>query len=229
MKRLLYAILLPWIALLLSSCVKTGSGTRNSVIIIGSSIASGEGASSYEKSWAGKLSDNNKVDQFQNLSIWSSTTYHFLPLSYTDFCKSINRPTPDPRSSVSTVIAKHPDFVILSITTNDIMSGYAPSEYLRNIQIITDSLEKARVRYLVTSNTIAGSFTVRQKQDAKSVLLALPVIYGRAYIDIMTPLVDTSKMEIRKNLFVSDYTHPNDDGHLSLFTRIDSAYKKLTN
>jgi len=54
-------------------------------------------------------------------------------------------------------------------------------------------------------------------------------INGRAYIDIMTPLVDTSKMEIRKNQFVSDYTHPNDDGHLSLFTRIDSAYKKLTN
>lgn len=229
MNRLPFAALLCGLLFFLLSCSKTGNNIRNSVIIMGSSIAAGEGASSIEKSWAGRLAEDNKADKFVNLSVGASTTYNFLPLSYTDYCKSINRPAPYTEASVSSVIAKRPDFVILSFTTNDVKNGFTPEEYLKNIQIITDSLEKAKIRYLVTSNILAGTFTQKQKQDSKTIFLSLPVIYGQYYVDIMTPLVDTANMEINKSLFISDNTHPNDDGHFNVFSKINAAYKRLTN
>lgn len=193
------------------------------VIIIGSSIASGTGASRLSKSWAGLLANKYPTIGFRNMSVGGYTTFHFLPDIFGDLYQGYTI-TPDSTVDISRVIERKPDYVIISITTNDVAYGYSPTEYMRNMKIITDSLQANKIPYLVTSTTLRDDFSDANRKKLLSIFTSLNKRYKKNFIDIMTAIADTAILRINRSMYINDLIHPNDDGHYAIFKRIDSAF-----
>lgn len=214
------------LTLIFFSCKKSESlpiPKGNQVFIIGSSIARGVGASSPSKSWAGLLAGKYTNIDFQNLSVGGYTTFHFLPDVFADIYHGYTI-TPDSSVNISRVIERHPAYVIISLTTNDVGYGYSPSEYMRNMKIITDSLLLSKIPYLVTSTTLREDFSITNRSKLLSIFVSLNKRYKTGFVDIMTAIADTATLRINRDMYTNDLMHPNDAGYEAVFRRIDSAF-----
>jgi lysophospholipase L1-like esterase len=183
--KLLFLLLF---ALLFVKCRKEDNNCNSKIktIIIGSSIASGMGASDYLRSWAGLITRENSNDAFINYSVSGYTTFHFLPTNFQ------NSPIhPDTTVNISAVIKQNPDFVLISITSNDIANGYKPVRYMENMKIITDSLSKYSIKYLVTSTTLRGDLSYRLNDSLLKISNRLQDRYEKKYVNIMSAITDT--------------------------------------
>ncbi len=225
-KNPLFILILTVVSLL--ACKKeqinNTSPANSHIIIIGSSIASGIGASVTKKSWSGLLAAKYAGTSFHNLSVPGYTTFHFLPDVFGELYKGYTI-TPDSSVNISHVIRMQPNLVIISITTNDIGYGYSTTEYMRNMKIITDSLQANKILYLVTSTTIRDDFAETNRKKLLSLAISLGKRYGQKFVDIMTPIADTSTLRINKEFYSSDLVHPNDNGHYLIYQRIDSVLR----
>jgi len=214
------------VVLLEASCVKKTSIEKNTTkkhnrtVIIGSSISSGVGASSYNLSWVGLLKDNNLEDTFINVSKPGYATFHFLPTG------TLNVPiAPDTTVNISKVIQLKPDIVIISLTTNDVSYGYAPGTYMTNLKIITDLLDANSIKYLITSTTLRSDFTHAQSDSAFTICKLLRANYEFAhYVEIMSTIADTTTFKIDPKYYFTDLIHPNDLGHSLLYKKIEAKY-----
>lgn len=193
-------------------------------IIIGSSISSGTGASSYALSWAGLLKEGNSEDTFINLSKPGYATFHFLPTG------TQNVPIlPDTTVNISKVIQLRPDVVIISLTTNDIAYRYTPTTYITNLKVITDFLDFNSIRYLITSTTLRNDFTRAQSDSAFSICKLLRQHYNpkNQYVEIMSTIADTIQLKIALKYYSNDLIHPNNIGHNQIFKKIQSGYLQI--
>lgn len=200
---------------------KKASKKFNKTVIIGSSISSGVGASSYELSWAGLLKAANVEDTFINFSRPGYATFHYLPTG------TQNVPIrPDTTVNISKVIQLKPTVVIISLTTNDISNGYSPATYMANLKVITDALELSLIKYFITSTTLRNDYTVSQRDSAFSICKLLRQNYEakNRYVEIMSTIADTIKLKIDSSRYANDYIHPNDLGHNLLSKKIQSKY-----
>jgi acyl-CoA thioesterase I len=198
------------------------ANTKHKTVIIGSSIASGVGASQYSNSWAGLMATNNSEDTFINNSVPGYTTFQFLPTNYP------NPPIrPDTTLNITSVLRLKPDVVVISITTNDIANGYTPSVYMRNMRVITDTLKAHSIKFLITSSTVRDDLSHVLNDSLLVVSHKLKDTYSNNFVEIMSLIADTTTLKPKTELYTSDKIHPNNAGHALLYSRINLAYQAL--
>ena len=189
------------------------------IIVFGSSIAAGIGATHDSLSWVGLFKKTRISDSILNFSIPGTTTFHTLPSKYKDSSFIVGAPSPV-ANNIDRVIQANPDFVVISITSNDIANGFTPDDYMKNISIITNQLKDQRIPYIITSTTIRGDINLIKRNQLFEIFKRVHEKYLTEFVDILTPLSDTTNFSIRTEFFNSDLIHPNNLGHEKIFNQI---------
>lgn len=184
------------------------------VVVLGSSTAYGEGASSIDKSWVGLLTNYvNSLDtsfKVTNLAKQRITSYHILPTGTNT--RNI-RPAPDTLINITKAISLKPTLIIINLPSNDIVYKYDPIEQCTNFKIILESTDIPI--YVTTTQPINASKKVNIKLKKLRDNLRNN-FYG---IDFWKGLA-TEYHKLKLEYDSGDGVHLNDKGHNILFERI---------
>ncbi|AUD04558.1 SGNH/GDSL hydrolase family protein [Spirosoma pollinicola] len=194
------------------------------IVILGSSTASGFGASTYNSSWAGQLKAYyTKKMPVINLAKPGYTTYHILPTNATQVA---NRPAVDTTRNITAALEKNPTILIISMTTNDVSGGYRVDELMSNLKTVRDLAMAKGVKqiYITTSHPrkISSAATAKYMEQRDRIINT----YGKYAINFFNPVADSTNL-FRSELLSSDGIHPNDDGHKILFDQVRTALEQL--
>ena len=219
-----YVILL-FIALLFinSSCKKptlvpvgSTSNLQKVVVVLGSSTAAGWGASSPDSSWVGRLKtrfkeDGNKI-RVINFAVGGYTTYQVLPSGYS----TGGRPSPDTNANVTKALELKPDLVLINMPTNDIANGYSDQEILYNFYVITSSLSKKSIPFIVTGTQPRNFPDISLRRRIKSLDDSLISRYGDS-VNNYLPQISTDSWQIIPQYSYGDGIHLNNKGHAIIY------------
>jgi len=195
----------------LNTAYKRGNTTAT-IVILGSSTAAGNGASTSSKAWVelmkAKLKKDNKTVYVVNMGVPGADIYNIMPTG----TKVANRPAPDLKKNINKALAYKPFLVIINMPTNDVEKNYTDEEILKNYGILKDKLVAANVEYLFTG-TQPRNFTVVSKRNRLPVLNEKLVATDPAHaVDVFKKL-SAENFTIKKYFAYSDGKHPNDRGH----------------
>jgi lysophospholipase L1-like esterase len=191
------------------------------VVILGSSIASGAGATNYEYSWAGLLKFVSK-DSVINNAVGGYTTFHFLPETKPNY-KGIGI---DVKRNITASLKLAPDLIIFSITTNDIANGFTVDDYITNMNLLTDACEAKHVPFLIGS-TSPRPLDIEGKKALVEVNNRLKSIYRDRFVNYYYALTNLDTFEYKSIYNSGDNLHPNDAGHKVIFDTIYPTYLKM--
>lgn len=191
-------------------------------IILGSSTAAGYGASASKRAWAGLLNQYLTNSKVVNLAKGGYTTYHILP---TDVPNPDGRPNADTTRNITAALKQHPTVLIVSMTTNDVASGYSLDEIMRNLRSVRQiALANGVRRFIVTTShprRINAAATQKYIEQRDRILKT----YGLEAVNFFDPVADSTHC-FRAELLSADGIHPNDQGHAVLFEQIRKAIER---
>ena len=214
--------------LLSSSCFKNSGvtededvqiNTAQKIVIIGSSIASGVGATKYDSSWSGRLAIAYKGKfVVVNLAKGGYRTDNIVPTPI----KLGNQNTVDTTCNVDAAIKMHPLCIIVSMTTNDVAQGTPVAEIIDNLKIIKTYANQQKVKYIFITTAfprnLNGSATALYALQSTETLKE----FGKMGIDIYSPFVGLNYLPIKTYLY-SDGLHPNNIGHKIIFDSVSTV------
>jgi lysophospholipase L1-like esterase len=193
------------------------------IVVLGSSTAEGVGVtnpdSAYVRIVEHYYQNLGLIDTIYDLALSGFTTYYAMPNSYV---APPGRPAHSWGYNVTSALALNPDVVLLNFPTNDIVDGYATSEYLSNLHTIYDSVIAAgKICYVTTTqpldNEPVDTLEIL-KADRDSILNE----FGAYSIDFYDPLVASDSLTINP-LYYLDGTHVNSVGHRVLAQTVINA------
>lgn len=197
---------------------------QKKIVVMGSSTAAGQGASSPTTSWVGRLQTHFRKNNGDGLdttvtsiAFSGQTTYHQMP---TGFISPIpGRPAPDPNSNVTRALSFSPDVIIINLPTNDIANGYTKKECMDNFRLMYQAITAANVRCYITTSQ-PRSLSTALKDSLKTLADSVKNNFALHSIDFWTDLVTTDGLNnIRPEVSVGDGIHINDVGHNYVFIR----------
>ncbi|MBP6214795.1 MAG: SGNH/GDSL hydrolase family protein [Chitinophagaceae bacterium] len=197
---------------------------QKKVVIMGSSTAAGQGASTPTASWVGRLqthfrqNNNDGLDTtVTSIARSGHTSYDQMP---TDFVPSIpGRPLPDPNHNVTRALSFSPDVIIINLPTNDIANGYTKKENMDNFRTMYQAITAANAKCYITTSQ-PRSLSVALRDSLKTLADSVRNNFGLYSIDFWTDLVSTDGLNfIRPEVSVGDGIHINDLGHNYVFIR----------
>ncbi|AWK07250.1 hypothetical protein HYN56_24680 [Flavobacterium crocinum] len=191
------------------------------VVIIGSSIASGQGASNYSNSWAGLLEAESN-DSIINNAKGGYLTLHFLPETIPN---KLGIET-DEKRNITASLKLNPNLIIFSLTTNDIANGYTVDQYISNMKIMTDLCENNNVSFLIGS-TSPRLLDMKKNKALIEVNTMLEAAYGDRFVNYYNELTDPETYKIKSIYDAGDALHPNDAGHKVIFNDFLPVYLKV--
>ncbi len=193
------------------------------VVILGSSTASGSGASNNSVSWAGQFKAYYAPKgQVVNLAVPGYTTYHILP---TNTAQVANRPAVDTLHNITAALKKSPTILIISMTTNDVGNGFSVDELMNNLKTVralalADGVKQV---YITTCHPrkINAAATVKFLEQRDRIMS----LYGKYGINFFDPVADANNL-FRAEWLFTDGIHPNDKGHAVLFEQVRTAFEQ---
>ena len=192
------------------------------VVILGSSTASGWGASDYKHAWAGLFSSYLNNGKVINLAKGGYTTYHILP-SYADHQSS--RPESDTLRNITAALKMHPTLLMISMTTNDVNNGYNVDEVIANLNAVRAMALANGVRHFVITTShprkVNAAITKKYIEQRDRVM----AIFKDEAVNFFDPVADADNF-FRQELLSTDGIHPNDQGHAILFDQIKTAFER---
>lgn len=201
------------------------------VVIMGSSTAYGVGASSYDNSWAGKITsylNRNVADGrdtvVHNIAFPGYDTYQEMP---TGFVPPVGRPIPDEDFNVTKALSFNPDVVIINLPSNDINYGYAKSEMINNLRTMSAAIfANGTTRCYVTTPQPRNDLDPNLRDSLRAMVDSINLSFGPYAIDFWTGLVisDGSNMLKEEYRAAPSPLHVNDLGHNLLFEKIRDSY-----
>ena len=220
MKKILFYLLM----LVNSQWLVQPLSAQKKVVIMGSSTAAGQGASTPANSWVGRLQTHFRQNNGDGLdttvtsiAFSGQTTYHQMP---TGFVSPIpGRPAPDPNSNVTRALSLSPDVIIINLPTNDIANGYTKKECMDNFRLMYQAITAANVLCYITTSQ-PRSLTTALRDSLKTLADSVRNNFALRSIDFWTDLVSTDGLNfIRPEVSVGDGIHINDLGHNYVFIR----------
>lgn len=194
------------------------------VIIIGSSIAQGVGASDYANSWVGTLQSVSQ-DSIINNSKSGYLTFHFLPETLPNKAGIVS----DLSRNITASLKLNPDLIIFSITTNDVANGFTADQYMANMKIMTDLCEVNHVLFLIGSTT-PRPLNLEGKMALIEINNRMKNVYGDdRFVNYYQELVDLKTLEFKSVYNSGDNLHPNNKGHKVIFDAFYPFYLKMKN
>ncbi|NOT34253.1 MAG: hypothetical protein HOP12_08810 [Candidatus Eisenbacteria bacterium] len=197
-------------------------GTARRLVVLGSSTALGAGASTPDSAWVKRfevaLTALNPDHQLVNLATLGSTGYHLRP---TGTSPPAGRPSPDTAHNITAALALDPDAIVISLSGDDVASGFASWEQIASFDSLLDRADAARVPVWVATP---------QPRDlapaARDSLAAMRdytfAKFGSKALDFWTSLA-TASGSIDPAYGSGDGVNPNDAGHRLLFDRVLAA------
>jgi lysophospholipase L1-like esterase len=194
--------------------------TSFKLVVLGSSTAAGEGASSSSKSWVSLLSSSLSArvsTEFDadNLAVGGYTTIELLPDS-------------GDSGSIDEALEREPNLVIVALAgNNDLSSGTSTGTYLSRLEAIRDAAVDAGVPvfFMSTAPKDVGAVdreTLRDwglEMEARFSSCWVPgriSPYSPCFIDIFAPLANDS-LGVASEYGAGDGIHLNDAGHEVIF------------
>jgi len=187
------------------------------IVVIGSSTAAGDGATTLDSDYVSIVKRYyqalHEVDTIYDLGLPGSTTFFGMPTSFSNY-GSQHAPM-DSFNVTAALDQYHADVVLVNYPTNDLAGGISMTQFLSNLQAISDTVFAAgKVCYVTTTQPRdAEPAWINQLLFAgrDSVLNAFPV-YG---IDFYTAIVAADSISINP-IYAADSTHVNNAGHAVL-------------
>jgi lysophospholipase L1-like esterase len=180
------------------------------------------GASSREHSWAQLLARHARAvhptDAVWNLARPGFTTYNVMP----EALPGERRPRPpNDRRNITRALSVHPYAVILSLPTNDTLSGVPFTQQQENFERIAEEAGRSGTHLYVMSSQ-PRNFPRPLREELFRFREWLSVRFAPRYIDVWPGLVGP-EMRLREDLDVGDGTHVNDAGHLIIASQVVAA------
>jgi lysophospholipase L1-like esterase len=190
------------------------------IVILGSSTAYGDGASSPDKAWAGLYTAYlKKIDSgyiVDNLAAPGTTTYAAQPNTYVP---PAGRPAPYKGHNISKAIALKADAIIINYPSNDAVNDYTLQEQKDNFKRITDLAHQHHILVWVATPQPRDYLTAQQVSSQKKLLSWIEAYYKGKSINFQAGLA-SAKDSILFKYSYGDGIHLNDAGHLVLYHRV---------
>lgn len=192
------------------------------VVVLGSSSAYGMGASSRERSWAQLFARHARAehptDAVWNLARPGYTTFSVLPMPG----PRERRPRPpNERRNITRALSVHPYAILLSLPTNDTLSGTPFVEQQRNFERLAEEAERGGAKLFVISSQ-PRNFPRPLRRELFDFRAWLATRFAPRFIDVWPGLVGDD-MRLREDLDSGDGTHVNDAGHLIIAAQVALA------
>jgi len=199
---------------------------QRSIVVLGSSTAGGDGASSFDSSWIGRLSRHYKdlglIDTIYDRAIGGRTTLDCMPTDPNHLGEG-QYPYPDTGRNITKALSYRPLplLVIISLPNNDIDKGEPLSEYLANLRTLYNILLVNNVRCIITSTQPRTDFNTPKrllvKEGNDSILAEFPH-NSLEFWDTLTDHTSVPDSLGLKSMFnAGDGIHLNNAGHLLLY------------
>lgn len=191
---------------------------KQTIVILGSSIAQGVGASKYDSSWAGRLTAYARECTVINLARGGYITAQILP-------DSTLNPQIDRNVNIDAALKRSPTCVIISMTTNDIAKGVSVPELMANIKTTVDYARRKNVKHILVATPFPRSIDAASTAKFVAYRDEVLKIYGIDAIDFFNPVADAGNLP-RAEYLSGDKLHPNDYGHKALFRALMTALNR---
>src|SRR3954452_11404116 len=128
---------------------------QKKIVILGSSTAAGNGATSTDSSWAGRLqlqyrkNTSDADTSIINLAVGGYVTYRIMP---DNFVTPPDRPAVDVNTNVTKALSYNPEIIIINMPSNDITSGYSEQEIMNNFRLLNQLITNQGVRAFITTS-----------------------------------------------------------------------------
>lgn len=215
-------------ALLLSAAMAACMASRaaaadNTMVLIGSSIAAGVGASVADSAWASRykrhLGSLDPAWKIVSLAVGGYTTFQVLPNGTSN---PAGRPTVDTAHNITKALSLKPTRILISLTGNDISAGYPAAEYEANFDSLRAIATRAGVEVWFTTPTPRTANDAPKRALVKSLRDRMLSRYAPRVIDFYDGMA-AADGAILANLDSKDGIHPNDKGHAILGARVATA------
>jgi lysophospholipase L1-like esterase len=195
--------------------------THFTVVVLGSSTASGAGATPITMAWVPRyrtyLQQISASNQVINRAVGGYSTYNVMP---TGTVPPANRPVPDPTHNITYAISLKPNAIIVSLPTNDVALGYSMAEITANFKTIAATARAARIPLWVTTPQ-PRNLSVNQRAKLAQLRDFINQTFGANALDFMSGLGTPDGNLLP--MYTDDRTHPNNLGHALLFRRVVAA------
>ena len=203
------------------NAANVSSTPAKKIVVMGSSSAYGNGASTQSKAWAylfqSYTQSLNASDTVVNLAVPGYTTYQEVPTGTT---VPGGRPSPDTNANITKALSYNPDAIILNLPTNDAANGYTLSETESNFQLIAATAAAANVPiWITTSQPRTSGMNGAALTNIMSLRDWITSTYGTRSIDFWSTIAN-SDGTIASAYDAGDGIHVNDAGHQKLFSRV---------
>jgi len=189
------------------------------IVILGSSTATGKGASNPDSSWVGRYRNHllimNNFNKVINLAVSGYTTYELMP---DEFNPPDSRPFPDTAHNISAALAHSPDAIIINLPSNDIAKGFDVSEQLINFDSLVNYAQQYNVPVWVCTPQ-PRYMNSSQLRRQRLVMEAFLSRYKEYTINFWNEIAAATGY-IDNKYDAGDGAHLNDHGHKILFYRV---------
>jgi lysophospholipase L1-like esterase len=189
------------------------------IVVLGSSTAYGDGASSGHSwvalytSYLKNINQNYVVD---NLAVPGTTTYAAQPDNYVP---PKGRPAPIVGHNITTAIKLKADAIIINFPTNDAASNFTLTEQQNNFKRISTIAKNHNILVWVATTQPRDNFTAQQVGNQKKLFTWITNFYKTHSIDFQNGLA-SPKDSILFKYNAGDGIHLNDAGHRVLYQRV---------
>ena len=195
------------------------------IVVMGSTIARGAGATTRSAGWAGRyaryLRRRRAGDELFVVAAGGSTTFSALPPGTRT---RPDRPPVDEAYNIHTALGLKPDAIVLSFTSNDGAYGYPAEETLANLRTIVRTANRAGVEVWVTTTYPRPLEDIALRRLQVQVRDAVPATFGDHALDFWTRLAAPNATLLPQYDSGDEVHHPNDLGHRIMFGRVVRAH-----
>lgn len=195
------------------------SSEQKLIVVLGSSTASGAGATVVDSAWVWMyrkyLRSIDPKSYVINLAVAGSTTYQIMP---TDFVPPNGRPNPNPNNNISKALSLNPDAIIVNLPTNDTNNHITLEEQLNNFDSLIVMTERRNVQIWVTTPQ-PRNFSEEQRKILVQVKDSLIARYSGRMIDFWTQIANQDGT-INPIYDFGDGIHVNNAGHKVFLSRV---------
>lgn len=203
-----------------TNSASTTSTPTKVVVILGSSIGAGVGASKYENSWIGIYAKNNPSTKIFNLAKGGYTSSQILP---TGTVIPNNRPTIDTLRNVTAALKLNPTHLIIVMATNDVAMGYPLSELFSNLKAVYTSAYKNKIQSIFVATSVPRKSDINTMLKYRFQRDSTFVYFCNHTINFYDTLLDSTGYY--KPELTQDWLHPNDKGQILLYNEFIKSFK----
>lgn len=193
------------------------------IVVIGSSTAAGNGASTLDSAWVWRYRRYVKAADPKamvvNLAVGGYTTYDLMPSDYTP---PTGRPTPKTAANITMALTYNPNAIIVNLPSNDANAGYAISEQMSNYAAMYALAGKANAKMWIMTSQPKYLTDLAKRALLTGAKDSILLVYKSQAINVWDGLA-AADATILPKYNSGDGTHLNDAGHRFIYDKTVAA------